>query len=376
MEALEECVDKLVSRYVAPLSDYNAGLSIEALKQKYNVSKIAKLGSNENPFGTPASVRKVLDEPHNLAHYPDPTCSELKSLLSQRLNVPASHIVTGNGSEDIINMICQTFLEEGDDVLTVVPSFGLHILYPKSHGANVIISHMTKDLKFDIEDLTKTLKEQRPKVFFIASPSNPVGCTLSSDDVDQLLASQSSDTLFVFDEAYFEFAAHEPDYFDVLAKLQSSGKPYILLRTLSKAYSLAGLRVGYAICATENMAKYLNKIRLPFNVNRLAQKAAVAALNDQNHLEKTLTWNNQARTILFNQLEELGLNPIPSHGNFIFFSTAKSSVDIAEQLLGQGVIIKPWLEDGYKNYLRVSIGSEEENQHFITSLTAILDQPI
>ncbi|MCE0492780.1 histidinol-phosphate transaminase [Vibrio salinus] len=374
MQTMDEIVDKLVSHYVAPLHDYNAGLSVEALKKKYNVSKIAKLGSNENPFGTPESVRKVLNEMHNLAHYPDPGCHELKVTLGQRYDTPPSHIVTGNGSEDIINMLCHAFLEDGDSVLTVTPSFGLHILYPESHGANVIISQMTDALTFDIDDLTQKLEHIRPKLFFIASPSNPVGCTLSSVEIDQLLSHQSSDTLFVFDEAYFEFAACEDGYCDVLEKLKSSGKPFILLRTLSKAYSLAGLRIGYALCATENMATYLNKVRLPFNVNRLAQKAAIAALADAKHLEKTLIWNKQARAMLFNELTKLDLNPIPSQGNFLFFSTSMPSVNIAERLLTKGVIVKPWAEKNYTNYLRVSIGTDEENQHFITSLKAILNE--
>ncbi|MDC0609604.1 histidinol-phosphate transaminase [Vibrio sp.] len=371
MKTIDEIADQLVSSYVAPLTDYNAGLSIEALKKKYQVEKIAKLGSNENPFGTANSVKLALSEDDNLAHYPDPDCSELKSLLSSRLDAPTSHFVMGNGSEDLINMICHSFLQAGDDVLTVIPSFGLHILYPKSYGANVIASYMTSDLTFDVDDLVEKLKA-KPKLFFIASPSNPVGCTLSSTDVDKLIENQSEETLFVFDEAYYEFAAHESTYSDVVEKLKQSGKPFILLRTLSKAYSLAGLRVGYALCGSENIARYLNKIRLPFNVNRLAQKAAKAALNDNEHLTKTLEWNSQARSELFNQLTEMGLAPIPSQGNFLFFRTNMRSTDLAEALRWHGVIIKPWLEQGYTDYVRVSIGNKEENQQFITSLAAIL----
>lgn len=364
--------EMLVSKHVLPLADYNAGMSIAELKRKYNVSRISKLASNENPFGTADSVKAALSDIGNLAQYPDPACSELRQLLSRQLEVPETHLAFGNGSEDLINMICHTFLETGDKVLTVVPSFGLHILYPKSHGAEVITSFMTEKLEFDIDDLTSKLKQDKPKVFFIASPSNPVGCTLKPHQLDKLIQSQQPETLFVFDEAYYEFAAYEEGYEDVLAKLQAAGKPYILLRTLSKAYSLAGVRVGFAVCSSESFPRYLNKIRLPFNVNQIAQRAAVAALTDEKHLEKTLSWNQTAREEMYKQLCEMGIQPASSHGNFLFFETSFPSKELAEELLKLGVIVKPWLEQGYQNFIRVSIGNEEENQHFISSLATIL----
>lgn len=372
MKSMDEIAVGLASQFILPLSDYNAGLSVEALKKKYDVDKIAKLGSNENPFGTPDSVKRVLSEYNNLAHYPDPTCSDLKQVISQKMGVDPQHIVMGNGSEDLIAMISHCFIEPGDKVLTVVPSFGLHILYPKSFGAEMIIAPMTDDLTFDVDLLAQSLKESVPKLFFIASPSNPVGCALNADQIQQLLDSQQSETLFVFDEAYYEYAAGDADYPDVLALLESSGKPFILLRTLSKAFSLAGLRVGYGVCASPKMVMLLNKIRLPFNVNRLAQKAAMAALQDHAHLEKTMSWNRQAKEVVFKQLQALGLNPAPSKGNFLFFETEYPSAEIAEQLLTLGVIVKAWAETGYTHFLRVSIGSKEENDHFIASLATIL----
>ncbi|MDV7105614.1 histidinol-phosphate transaminase [Vibrio sp. TH_r3] len=372
MKSMDEIVVELANKFVVPLNDYNAGLSVEALKAKYKVEKIAKLASNENPFGTPDSVKKVLDDQHNLAHYPDPTCRDLKSAIGQIMNVDEQKLIMGNGSEDIIAMISHAFIEVGDKVLTVVPSFGLHILYPKSFGAEMIIAPMTDDLQFDVNSLCRQLRDSIPKLFFIASPSNPVGCTLSKADIQLLLDSQHAQTLFVFDEAYYEYAVGGKDYPDVLALLQSSGKPFILLRTLSKAYSLAGLRVGYGVCASAKMVKLLNKIRLPFNVNRLAQKAAIAALFDAEHLDKTMKWNETAKQDLFEKLQKLGLDPAPSKGNFLFFKTAYPSTEIAEQLLILGVIVKAWAEPGYSNYLRVSIGSKSENEHFITSLATIL----
>jgi len=372
MKSIDEMAMALANQYVLPLSNYNAGLSIEVLKAKYNVSRVSKLGSNENPFGTPESVKQLLKQDQNLAHYPDPTCSEFKKVLSKKLAVDEKSLIIGNGSEDIIAMISHAFIEVKDKVLTVVPSFGLHILYPKSRGAEIIISHMTKNLEFDVPGLCQSLKNEVPKVFFIASPSNPVGCTLTTNQIKQLLDSQQPETIFVFDEAYYEYAVDNDQYPDALNLLQDSKKPFILLRTLSKAYSLAGIRIGYGVCASQKMAMLLDKIRLPFNANKLAQKAAIVALADQAHLKKTISWNNDAKERVFKKLQTLGLQPVPSKGNFLFFKTEFQSIDIAEKLLKQGVIIKPWLEDGYKHFLRVSIGNDEDNEHFITSLEKVL----
>lgn len=366
-------IHSLVSQHVQPLANYNAGLSLEELKKRYNVTKIAKLASNENPFGTPEAVANVLNDAGNLAYYPDPNCTELRELLAQKFNVDAQSLVFGNGSEDIISIICRVFLEAGDDVLTIVPSFGLHILYPQSCGANVLIAEMTDSLEFDIEKIVQLLQTYQPKLFFIASPSNPVGTALNGGQIQTILDALSDKTLLVFDEAYYEYAQTDADYPDVQQILEHSGKPYILLRTLSKAYSLAGLRVGYGICSEPSIAGYIDKLRTPFNVNRIAQRAAVAALNDTTHLEKTLTWNTQARQTLLEQLNELGISAAQSHGNFLFFKTDFPATELAGELLKHGVIIKPWLEKGYENYLRVSIGTQDENEHFLATLKTIIN---
>ncbi|CAG9298130.1 histidinol-phosphate transaminase [Celerinatantimonas diazotrophica] len=366
-------IHSLVSQYVQPLASYNAGLSLEELKKRYNVTKVAKLASNENPFGTSAAVAKVLNDAGNLAYYPDPNCSELRQLLGQKFNVDPQTLVFGNGSEDIISVLCRVFLEAGDNVLTIVPSFGLHILYPQSCGANVLIAEMSDTLEFDIEKIVQQLQTHQPKLFFIASPSNPVGTALSQAEIETILDALTDQTLLIFDEAYYEYAQTDANYPNVQQILEQSGKPYVLLRTLSKAYSLAGLRIGYGICSEPSIAGYIDKVRTPFNVNRIAQKAAIAALNDATHIEKTLTWNDQARQTLSEQLNELGIQPAKSLGNFLFFKTDYPAIELAQKLLKHGVIVKPWLEAGYEHYLRVSIGSQDENEHFLSALKTILN---
>lgn len=373
MSTSQRSIRTLVSQFVEPLANYNAGLSLEELKRRYNVSKIAKLASNENPFGTSEAVKQILAQPDNLAYYPDPNCTDVRALLAEKLTIDADKLVFGNGSEDLLNILCHIFLEPGEQVLTVVPSFGLHILYPQSCGAEMLIAPMTADLQFDLAKITELLAH-KPKLFFIASPSNPVGCSLNADEIQQILEAQSEQTLFVFDEAYYEYAQTDSAYPDALALLAASGKPYILLRTLSKAYSLAGLRMGYGICCSKELASYIDKLRTPFNVNRLAQRAAIAALTDEQHLRETLAWNDRARAQMSAKLRALGLNPAPSHGNFLFVATPLKATDLAQRLLEYGVIIKPWMEAGYEHYIRVSIGSASENEHFIETLTEILQR--
>ena len=368
-------VGHLINKNVIELGAYNAGLSIAELKKKYDVEQIAKLASNENPFPTSSVVLQALQEPDNLSHYPDPYCKALCSVLAKDLDVPEQSIVVGNGSEDLLSIISRVFVEASDKVMTIVPSFGLHISYPKACGADMLIAHLTDDLEFDIDKITSMLQTEKPKLFFIASPCNPVGCSLNKTEVQQIIDSVSDETLLIFDEAYYEYAKDDADYPDVLSLLKASEKPFVLLRTFSKAYSLAGLRVGYGVFFPTELAGYTHKLRTPFNVNRYAQKAAIAAFGDHENLAKTIVWNNTARDKMTSELQKLGLSPKPSKGNYLFFATHWNGVDLAQRLLSHGVIVKPWLEQGYEEYIRVSIGNETENAQFISCLSSILNPP-
>lgn len=373
MENRQVAVEHLINKYVSGLEEYNAGLSIEKLKQMFQVDRIAKLGSNESPFSPSDDVLNALQEANHLALYPDSDCGELRRVLAEKMAIDESLFVFGNGSEDLISIISRTFIDVGDKVMTVVPSFGLHILYPVSCGAKMLIAPMTEELEFDIEKIEQLLKDEQPKVFFIASPSNPVGCSLNQEDIHRILKQLSNKTLLVFDEAYYEYSRHDEDYPDVLSLLKGSGKPFVLLRTLSKAYSLAGLRVGYGVFCPAKLGQYINKVKTPFNVNSLAQKAAIAAINDEAHVNRTVNWNYFAREKMMSDLRSLGLFPHESKGNFLFFSTQWDAVDLAQDLLRCGVIVKPWMEQGYKQYLRVSIGGEADNSLFISSLANVLE---
>ncbi|MFZ1872379.1 MAG: aminotransferase class I/II-fold pyridoxal phosphate-dependent enzyme, partial [Chania sp.] len=351
---------------VQALSGYNAGLSIEAVQEKYGVLRVAKLGSNENPLGiSPKAIKALTAEATNSALYPDQSCSLLRTALAHQLAIDEKRLVFGNGSEDLLSIICRVFLDHGDQVVTILPSFGLHIIYPQAAGAEVIGVPMGQGMRIDVQALMAAMTP-RTRLLMFSSPSNPVGCALNGDELQYIIDHLPPHTLLVFDEAYFEYASGEPGYPDCLKMLQNSGCHYIILRTFSKAYALAGLRIGYGITSDPALAESIDRLRTPFNVNRCAQAAAVAALADQAHLSASVEHVRSERRRMDRVLrQELALQPIPSVANFIFFPSPLAVGSVNTALLRQGVIIKPWLEAGYSQFLRVSVGSCEDNNLFL-----------
>lgn len=357
---------------VRDLASYNAGLGSEAVRKRFGLTRVAKLGSNENPMGPAPAVTPAMTQAcSKIALYPDAGCQALRAALSEKLDVPEDQLVFGNGSEDLLSVISRVFLDHDDEVVTVVPSFGLHFIYPMAAGARVVGVPMTDEGTFDVAGMVAALTP-RTRLLMFSCPSNPVGCTLSADELQQLLDALPAQCLLVFDEAYYEYAQWEADYPDCLGLIQASGKPFILLRTFSKAYSLAGLRVGYGIVSDPLLADLINRLRTPFNVNRVAQAAAVAALADDEYLRSCLSHVASERRRVAAALHEQGVATAPSMANFLYFHTPYPAEVINQALLREGVIIKPWREAGYSQYLRVSIGSCEDNDLFLQALASVL----
>lgn len=357
---------------VRGLASYNAGLSSETVRQRYGVSRIAKLGSNENPMGAaPAVAGAIAEAVQAIALYPDAQCGAVRQALAKRLALDPSRLIFGNGSEDLLSIISRVFLDHGDEVVTVVPSFGLHIIYPQACGAEVRTVTMNSDGSFDVESMIAALGP-RTRLLIFSCPSNPVGSTLTAAELQHLLDALPAHTLLIFDEAYFEYAQVQADYPDCLALLEASGKPFILLRTFSKAYALAGLRIGYGITSDAMLANLIDRLRTPFNINRVAQAAAVAALADDAHLQAALQLVSLERARMQTAMQALGLTPLPSGGNFLFFETSYEAEVVNTALLQQGVIVKPWRESGYTRFLRVSVGSREDNDLFLSALANVL----
>lgn len=354
---------------VRSLPAYNAGLSSDLVRTRYGLSHVAKLGSNENPRGASAAVLAHLAQwttAASLALYPDPSCSVLRTMIAEKLNVAPDRLLFGNGSEDLLAIAAHTFLAPGDEVVTVVPSFGLHIIYPQSAGAKVITVPMRADLEFDIDALITAISP-KTRMLIVSNPSNPVGCAMNVSEMHRLLNAVSPNTLVLWDEAYFEYAADEGGYPDSLAILRESGLPWLLLRTFSKAYGLAGLRVGYGVASAPELAGLMDRVRTPFNINQIAQEAAAVAFADQAHVAAGVEDTRKGREQMRAALEALGISPARSLANFLFFDCGEDAAALAARMLADGVIVKPWREAGYETCMRVSIGNAAENAMFIES---------
>jgi histidinol-phosphate aminotransferase len=356
---------------VQQLPRYNAGLSIDYVRSKYGVSEIAKLGSNENPYGPSPQVREaVVQAAAEMFLYPEASCDPLRVVLSKRLGVAPQHLIFGNGSEDLIAIAAHTFLSPGCRVVTFAPSFGLHVIWPQSVGAHVHTVPVDEHYAMDREQILAALTPDTRMLIF-GNPSNPVGTSITAADLIGILAHLDPQTLLVFDEAYLEYASKDPDYPDFLALLHKARTPWLLLRTFSKAYGLAGLRIGYAVASDTALIDLMDRIRAPFNVNRLAQAAVIAALDDMPYMDDVVAKTNAERVRLASEFTHLGYRFAPSLANFLFIQAREDGAELAERLLTRGVIVKPWREPGYQDHIRVSIGTSAANDQMLAAWKAL-----
>lgn len=371
-EKQQQLLEKLARPAARSLSVYNAGLAAEAVQKKYGVTHVAKLASNENPLGASPLARTALEADACFsAIYSDASSMALRDALAADTGVAAGNIVIGNGSEDILHMLALAFLNPGDRVVTLIPSFGLHEIFPRMMGADVTMVGVNAQQEFDIEAWENALSGPA-KMLIFSNPSNPVGCMLNREGFARIINAAPADCVLVIDEAYFEYCETDPEYPDSLRVLADQPRPWIVLRTFSKAYGLAGLRVGYGLASHPELVNLLDRVRTPFNINRSAQIAAVAALQDKDHVRESIALVSTQRGRVATELTALGFNVASSYANFLFFDCGRPATELAQRLLSFGVIIKPWRETGYENWIRVSIGNEQDNRQFIDSLKCIL----
>lgn len=371
----------LIRRIARPeardLPAYNAGLSSDAVRQRFGLDTIARLGSNENPFGpSPAVGAALRDMADAIGQYPDANSTALRAAIAARTGVEPADIVVGNGSENLLELLCLAFLSPGDRVVTLLPSFGLHEIFPRMMGAQVDMVPVTDSMEFDIDAWCAALGggARPPRMAILSNPSNPVGCMLDADAFDRVVRAAPPETLLVIDEAYYEYARLTPGFPDVLTRLRAQERPWIVLRTFSKAWGLAGLRVGYGLASHAELVRMLDRVRTPFNVNLAAQRAALAAWGDADHMEKAVQETVAQREILRTQLRDLGVAVAPSAANFLFVDLRRANGPVAEALLARGIIVKPWKEAGYEHFIRVSVGAAADNRLFVAALADILRQ--
>lgn len=353
---------------VAALPTYNAGMNVAIARSLSGRDDIARLGSNENPYGcSPAVMRALSTAAFEPWRYADPACRALRTALSARVGAAIDEIVIGNGSEELIAAISRAFLAPGAKAVTVEPSFGLHEIEPLAVGAVVHKVPMTAAFYFDLDAIESALGDA-PQVFFLPSPWNPVGPALDRPSLERLARSAARSTLFVLDEAYREFAEQSSP--DGIELLRSFGIPHVVLRTFSKAWGLAGLRVGYAVCSDAEIARVIANAKTPFNVNAAAQVAAIAALEDESWMRDAVARVSIERDRVREALTTLGFRVAPSRGNFLFFDCGVESSTLHAKLVKEGIIVKAWNERGYERYVRATIGLPKENDRLIAALAA------
>ncbi|HGO5856594.1 TPA: histidinol-phosphate transaminase [Mannheimia haemolytica] len=353
---------------VKSLLPYQAGKPIGELERELGIQNIIKLASNENPFGFPESAKKaILNQLDDLTRYPDSNGFELKTTIAQKFGVQANQITLGNGSNDLLELFAHTFAGEQDEIIYSQYAF---IVYPLvTKAINAIAREIpAKNWGHDLDAFLAAITE-KTKLIFIANPNNPTGNFLTQAEIEGFLAKVPANVIVVLDEAYTEFTAPQErvDSFGLLAKYPN----LIVSRSLSKAYGLAGLRIGYAVSNPE-IADLLNRVRQPFNCNSLALASAIAVMNDDEFVKKVAENNRleMARYEAFCQAN--GLEYIPSKGNFITIDFKRPAAPIYEALLREGVIVRPIAGYGMPNHLRISIGLPQENERFFTALLKVL----
>jgi len=363
-------LDNLIRSALDGIAPYNSGLSLHEIKTKYGVEIIAKLASNENPHGPAPEVLEILKlTPPDIYLYPDSGANLLRSELAEHLDITPGRLVFGNGSEELISIICRSVIDPGDRVVTLYPSFPLHEDYAVMMGAKIEQVSVTEALEIDVDALIDAAS--RPaKMLIFANPMNPVGCALSPPELRRVIEAKHPDTLLVLDEAYYEYAI-SGDYCSGQDMLEASNGNWIILRTFSKAWGLAGLRIGFGICSSDALRAVLDLTRTPFNVNAVAQMAAIAALHAQDYMTANIAVINSERIRVEKILCNLGFQVAPSLGNFLFFDTRKPSQEMAESLLALGTVVKPWKQDGFSSFVRVSIGSRTENDKFVSDVRKV-----
>jgi len=351
------------------LPAYNSGLSAEFVRARYGVEHVAKLGSNENPWGTSQAVLDAIAMAvKDAALYPEPSSDQLREELAARLGIAPARLAFGNGSEDLIAVCAQAFLAPGDEMVTIAPSFGLHPIYAQAAGATVRAVRVRDDYSIDVPAILDALTP-RTRMLMFSAPSNPTGTTISAAELCAILSALDVGTLLILDEAYFEYASATPGYESFLQVLNASSASWILLRTFSKAYGLAGLRVGYGIASDPPLIDIIDRVRTPFNVNRLAQAGALAGVEEVAFVRDCVAKTIAERERIAAELARVGYPTAPSVANFLFFDAREDANAFSQRLLEAGVIVKPWREPGFATHIRVSIGSPRSNDQFLAAVS-------
>lgn len=356
---------------VSLMEPYQPGKPISEVKRELGLDRVVKLASNENPFGpSPKAVEAVRNAALEMHLYPDGAAYSLRQAISAKFGVSPSQLLVGNGSDELIHLLGLVLLDKPTDEMIIGdPSFVRYDAAAQLAPCKLVKVPLDSTFTHDLTAMRKAITANT-KMVFICNPNNPTGTIVTRADVDSFLADLPEHVVLVLDEAYFEFAAGNPDYPDSVDYVKA-GKNVIGLRTYSKAYGLAGIRVGYGF-APEIIVDAVNRAREPFDVNSLAQAAGVAALTDNEHVTRTVENNKAEAARISRVLADLGMKPIPTSANFIFVQLDRPGKPVFQALLKKGVIVRATDEMGQPNCIRISIGTHEENTLLIDCLKEVL----
>jgi len=360
-------LEKLINPGILNLKPYQPGKPVEDLERELGIKNAIKLASNENPMGpSPFAIQAVNNILSGLHRYPDGNALRLKEAICSDQNVDLDQITIGNGSNDIIEFVVRSFLSSKDSAVFSEHAFAVYPLAVQTVGAQGI-EVPAKDWGHNLSAMNKAI-QKNTKLIFIANPNNPTGTFIARDEVISFLDSVSKDVIVLLDQAYFDYASYENS--DIGFEFINEFPNLIISRSFSKAYGLAGFRVGYSVSSKE-IADFLNRVRQPFNTNSLALAAAEAALSDKDHMLKSLKMNIEQKSLLYKGLEDLGYQYIPSAGNFICFDCKQDAEQLFNNLLKEGVIVRSMGVYKMPNHLRVTIGLPEENNIFLEKLAKV-----
>jgi len=369
-------LSELAAPGIAELAPYQPGKPVSEIARDYGVTDVVKLASNENPLGPAPKARAAAQAAMTEVHrYPDGAAFELRERIAAEHRVAPEQITFGNGSNDCLDLVARCFLAPGRSAVYSRHAFAIYAIATRSAGADGIVAAPRPDADdqpfgHDLDAMAAAIGGDT-RVVFVANPNNPTGTWLTGAELERFLAQVPSEVVVVLDEAYIEYAREAEGYMDGRQWLDAYPN-LVLVRTFSKGYGLPGLRIGYAL-SSPAIADLLNRVRHPFNLNAVAQAAAVAALDDTDHIQRAVALNRDERPRVAAGCRELGLRVLPSAGNFICVDTGGNADAVHEALLREGVIVRPLAGYELSRWLRVSIGTAAENTRFLGAMTRLRD---
>ena len=355
---------------IETIQPYQGGRPIEEVQRELGITDIIKLASNENSLGpSPLALQAIAESAAQVHLYPDGNAFYLKNDLAAHLGISAEHLILGNGSNDVLQLVAEAYLAPDDEVIYSAGAFIVYSLVTKLCSATAVVVPMQNDTH-DLSAMTAAITD-KTKVIFVANPNNPTGTMVPVEETAAFIEQVPDDVLVVFDEAYYEYVLRS-DYPQTLPYVLE-GRNFIITRTFSKIYGLAGLRIGYGI-APPALVETLNRVRQPFNCSLVGQAAARAALTDTAHVAKSQASNTTGKAFLYEAFDDIGFRYTQTEGNFIMLHLEQLGTDIADALLQKGIIVRPIGGYGYPNAIRVTIGTQQENERLIKALKVVSGQ--